>query len=760
MLKNKVYVWLLFGLMFGLVLGMPLKGAGDVVVGLNHWTHDRVNNVLEPTNGTVDLNLSCVAGDNITWDAVDMEFDVSADGTSKWNDNGVDTLFTKTNGRDVQLNSSLWFNDDYEFLRQAFNGNTMVFQVDDAANRDFVFRNVGAGDVCVGINVDDPFFPLEVSDGVAVLLLESESVLGDGMAGIKLDTPLRQWIISNENAYNNDLLFRDVTGSRDCMWIENETGDVYMKYNLSVIGNASVSSLTTVNAVDMVINGDFDTDSDWDKGDWWTVDAVDKRAEFSANVLGYSGELNPTVPLSVTAGKAYQISFDVNMRRCRLVASMGGEEVFNTTVVGAPGGVSYSIDTAIETSTTDNLVFNATVTTAGPGAEWVYVDNVEVYEVGSIEGYIVAKTINLIGNISLPNSNSQIGSDGYGVSQIFLDNSNTVANVMNEFKGFTARYADGDMYVGNDNVFPGFYGQKTVTHDSNANSNDDDITNLYQGNTNYPNIGMMFGIEESRYAGNVIIGDGLETDENPCPLVFARVLGTDKFKLFFDAINDTFILNSTTTDYINISIKEDGALRPQYTNHTYLGTATERWKTMFGVDGDLSGDLDVLGDVLSNNVFIPAYLRTGSRSTIAITVGSQWENITFNHSSCGLCEGFSHTYDDATNDTFTVNDSGVYRVTYSICCEDSAVSPDAHVGFRLMNATAQTIIKGSYGEFDTSKKDEYIFKEHSFITSFNASNQFKVQFTSDDTTVILTPHVTFNPSGPSCQISINKIANL
>lgn len=209
----------------------------------------------------------------------------------------------------------------------------------------------------------------------------------------------------------------------------------------------------------------------------------------------------------------------------------------------------------------------------------------------------------------------------------------------------------------------------------------------------------------------------------------------------------------------NLNILEWG-IAYGWGNHALVGYLTSI-PDSFDISGNITaGNVTATGNMTADNVFIPAYLRCGSRSTIAVAVGSQWYNITFNHSCPCLCEGFAHTYDDATNDTFTVNNSGIYRVTYFIACEDSAATPDAHVGFRLMNATAQTIIKGSYGEFDTSKQDEYVFKEHSFITSFNAGNQFKIQFTSDDTTITLVPHVTFNPGGPSCQISINKIANI
>ena len=58
MLKNKVYVWLIVGLMFGLVLGMPLQGAGDVIVGMNHLTEDVDGDFLYPTDSNNDVSLN------------------------------------------------------------------------------------------------------------------------------------------------------------------------------------------------------------------------------------------------------------------------------------------------------------------------------------------------------------------------------------------------------------------------------------------------------------------------------------------------------------------------------------------------------------------------------------------------------------------------------------------------------------------------------------------------------------------------------
>lgn len=121
MLKNKMYVWLIFGLMFGLVLGIPLQGTSDVVVGINHWSRDAAGGFLFPSDGDddvnlsgnelLDANLSRYAGDDVSWDSVDLEFDVTGGGSSKWNRAGT-TLFTKVNGDSVQLNGSLDMNSN------------------------------------------------------------------------------------------------------------------------------------------------------------------------------------------------------------------------------------------------------------------------------------------------------------------------------------------------------------------------------------------------------------------------------------------------------------------------------------------------------------------------------------------------------------------------------------------------------------------------------------------------------------------------
>lgn len=90
---------------------------------------------------------------------------------------------------------------------------------------------------------------------------------------------------------------------------------------------------------------------------------------------------------------------------------------------------------------------------------------------------------------------------------------------------------------------------------------------------------------------------------------------------------------------------------------------------------------------------------------------------------------------------------------------DDAPNPDAHIGMRLF-MIGNSIVKGSYSEVDTHRQDEEVFNTHSFLTEFSAGDQFKLQFTSDDTTVSSYLHAEFEPGGSIMRLSIYKVSNV
>jgi len=114
MLKDKIYIWLIMGLLFGVCLGVPLGHGSSFTIGINHWTENVDDGFLFPTNESHNVslnnnsllwsNLSSYAGENITW--LNDQFHVSANGTSKWTLVGS-MLYTKIDGNDVQINGTL-----------------------------------------------------------------------------------------------------------------------------------------------------------------------------------------------------------------------------------------------------------------------------------------------------------------------------------------------------------------------------------------------------------------------------------------------------------------------------------------------------------------------------------------------------------------------------------------------------------------------------------------------------------------------------
>ncbi len=162
------------------------------------------------------------------------------------------------------------------------------------------------------------------------------------------------------------------------------------------------------------------------------------------------------------------------------------------------------------------------------------------------------------------------------------------------------------------------------------------------------------------------------------------------------------------------------------------------------------------GNVTADNIHLPAYMRTSSNSTIAVGSAGVWENITFSKSAESLKVNIEHTYNDATNETITINDAGTYWVSYTISFIDTAPNPAAHIGAQLWSTTTDSRVKGSYAEIDSTKQNTEMFLHNSFLCEFTAGETIKTQFTASETTVSIIPHGTYNPKPASAQISIAR----
>jgi len=174
----------------------------------------------------------------------------------------------------------------------------------------------------------------------------------------------------------------------------------------------------------------------------------------------------------------------------------------------------------------------------------------------------------------------------------------------------------------------------------------------------------------------------------------------------------------------------------------------------------VQGNLNVTGNVTSENVFIPQYIFSHTNATIPLVDANVWTNITFDQEDDDIKFGISHNGEDYTNDTFTVTEDGIYNVDFDLDVEDNSVgASDIDVAGRLILINGSEVV-GSVFETDITKQGTEVELSHNFLVSCRAGEQFKFQFVADDADVRISTHGTFGVHPESATILMMKIANI
>ena len=234
---------------------------------------------------------------------------------------------------------------------------------------------------------------------------------------------------------------------------------------------------------------------------------------------------------------------------------------------------------------------------------------------------------------------------------------------------------------------------------------------------------------------------------------------------------------------LDSATNEDSCLILQETdnlgfNFCYDGSGTNRWVVRnnngtiwFEIERDtgetriynntiINGNLTVDDYITSSNVFIPQYLFSHNNATIPVFGASTWTNVTFDQEDSDIKQGISHTYNDNTNHTFTIMDSGIYDISYDVDVEDtSASASNIDVAIRLVNSSGDEVI-GSVFEADITKQGTEVELSHRFLINSLANQVYYLQFVAQDADVQISTHGTFGDHPESASIVINKVANL
>jgi hypothetical protein len=370
--------------------------------------------------------------------------------------------------------------------------------------------------------------------------------------------------------------------------LEIDTDKDWQGYDITNLGEIQVNDLVTAGEVstlgsEKVVNGGFDTDTDWTK----TGDCIISGGVATwGTVTGNTGTLYPTTPLSIVIGKQYKLTFDAGLQNSHITASCGG---FSTGQLTAGGTLTF----VFTASATTNLLFDGTISPGGKG-NLLTVDNVSLVECGNITGAIMAERFVLRASAEFESDGVvDFGESQYGIRRMYLGSPSLGYNLP-DFRGLCCtEYTNGDMYIGNDNVFPGYYVQKTVTHGSTAGDNSTDITNLYQGDSLYPIVSLMYAIEyDGVNLNGVEIGAGA-TD--PPPLYFS-----DDYEIKPDPANQKIMFRPKGGTAATMAILEIGlehkttqeCVRPDTDNKIDLGDTanTLRWRNIYA-----AGSIDAVG---------------------------------------------------------------------------------------------------------------------------------------------------------------------
>ncbi len=321
----------------------------------------------------------------------------------------------------------------------------------------------------------------------------------------------------------------------------------------------------------------------------------------------------------------------------------------------------------------------------------------------------------------------------------------------------TANFFVGDgSRLGNHSTYNASYANDYLERNAttNLNMSDKNITNVADLYVDTIHGGSPINFADSI---NLTFNGTTRNITNANSITASYLLGEGSGLTNLTAFNESYLERNATTD-LNMSNNDVWDLNKiSFKLGEYFDNLVDGWIRLVG-NLNVLGHVNASGNVTASNVWVPSYVGVHTNAQQAVTAGGLWVNVSFNDSATAIFQRITHTYNDATNDTFTIADTGIYALTYALDIVDSAASPDAHVVARFVK-NGGIEIEGTLFEIDTDKqnKEEELSLPEMFV-SLNAGDTIKLQFTSDDTTVTILSQGTFGDHPDSAILTIKRIA--
>lgn len=396
------------------------------------------------------------------------------------------------------------------------------------------------------------------------------------------------------------------------------------------------------------------------------------------------------------------------------------------------------------------LAIAITCTTLVVGGVYIYGEGNETIIInGSIQAnssLIVLVNASIGDTLTVPNID---GTNFTGNVNMTTHNISDIDTIVNQER-LNLFFGPAHRFIFNDTGFYVLSG--TVLEMTNASGNSTITLNpstetIRTGNliaTDYVNADMMV-VTHNITTNNLFVTDivvPISGSNSTC--IVSEVGDIEFICMEFEEFNETLFL----TDVIFDSLEADR----NYTT-TWIDTEDEGTIT-FETEG---GYANFSGDVIAANIFLPQHIFSHTNVSMAVGSAGVWYNITFDEQADEVIEGIQHTYDDGTNNTFYINQDGIYAFDWSISFFDSSAAQKHAVVTRI--AVDGVEINGSVFEKDTNLQNAYGTINHDILADLSAGDEINIQFTSDSTDVTLATLCTYGTHCDSATLSIHKISN-
>lgn len=174
------------------------------------------------------------------------------------------------------------------------------------------------------------------------------------------------------------------------------------------------------------------------------------------------------------------------------------------------------------------------------------------------------------------------------------------------------------------------------------------------------------------------------------------------------------------------------------------------------------GNTTYTENLTAYNIWVPVVYYGHTHENISVDTPGKWYNVTFDsHEDNNWTNGIEHNRDD-TNDTFTFQVGGVYRIAWTLAFEDSNQNTWANISTRILiyRCHNETWYEshGSVRERDSERFEKDIVFKNALMYQVCVGDKIKIQFTSSHTSVSLKSSATYGGTPVSAAISIMRVA--